>query len=770
MMTVWLFLKFPAAEGKWREKLGRVDWLGSLLLMAGVSCLITPVQLGGSTWDWSAPQTIALLILSALLLIAFELVEVYVAKEPIIPPSLFTNRPAAAFISMAFCHIFYLLMAGVGCGCAIQIRLSGLLVSVDPDLVSVATAASQFFQTLGGTIGVAITGTVYNNVFATRLTESPTLLKGLDGQDPTKVNLPILREILVSKGETGLLGELVRAFVWAFQVAYRAILPFPVMILLLAYLVKRHQRTLPLPDPRPSTTTSKPNHVPATAIDINDEIPKSSTSIDATVRVPLSRSQFWFVFLGLTLSILLAALDQTIVATTLEKIVKEFGQQELIPWIGSGYLLTETSAAAISARSSAPSHPPCSSSFSVLGRIIAGIGGGGIVSAVLIIIADMVSISEAGKYQGMIAAVYGFSSVVGPLAGGTFSDHLTWRWCFWINLPFGAVAVLTVWMFLKFPAVEGKWKDKLGRVDWLGALLLTAGVSCLITPVQLGGSTWNWSAPETIALLVLSVLVLTVFAYVEVCVAKEPIIPASLFKSRTVTPFIIIAFSMGSTYFPSFYYISLFFQVALGKTATAAGLLTIPFILGVVVLSIVSGHIHSKTGHYLPFLVIGPVLMIAGISLISTLADTSSLVQQIFYLMVAGVGCGCVIQIRLSGLLVSIDPDLMAVATAVSQFFQTLGGTIGVAITGTIFNNVLAMKMAESPTLLEGLDGQDPAKVNLPILREILVARGETELLGELVRAFVWAFQVAYRAILPFPVMILLLAYLVKRYAVRAKA
>ncbi|KAJ3104222.1 LisH domain-containing protein armc9 [Phlyctochytrium bullatum] len=472
-----------------------------------------------------------------------------------------------------------------------------------------------------------------------------------------------------------------------------------------------------------SKIISRNSHTPpTTTIDIEDgSAPSPSVVITETVRLPLSRSQFWLVFLGLALSIFLAALDQTIVATALEKLVKELGQQELIPWIGSGYLLTETSAAAIYGKLAdifgrrlvfifalfafvlGSVHCAAAPSMLVLilGRVIAGVGGGGIVSLVLIIISDMVTSSEASKYQGMLAAVFGLSSVIGPLAGGAFSDNLSWRWCFWINLPFGAVAMLTAWLFLKFPTVEGEstWREKLGRVDWLGAVLLTAGVSCLITPVY---------------------------------VAKEPIIPASLFTNHSVTPLIIIAFCLGSTFLPVLYYVSLFFQVALGQTATDAGLMTIPLILGLVVLSIASGQIHSRTGFYVPFIYIGPLFIIAGISLVSTLSNSSTLVQQIFYLMIAGVGCGSVSQVRISGLLVSIDPDRVAVATAVSQFSETLGGTIGAAITGTIFNNMLAKRLAASPTIWKELDGQDPAKVNLPILREMLVIRGETEVLDEL--------------------------------------
>ncbi|KAJ3102344.1 hypothetical protein HDU97_000625 [Phlyctochytrium planicorne] len=506
------------------------------------------------------------------------------------------------------------------------------------------------------------------------------------------------------------------------------------------------------------------------------------------IRVPLERPQFIAVFLGLALSILLAALDQTILATALESIVKDLGNQELIPWVGSSYLLTATSVSVIYGKLAdifgrkstfifalvifvlgsvicavAPSLPAL-----IGGRAVAGIGGGGIFSLVLIIISDVVSISDRGKYQGIIGAVFGLASVIGPLMGGAFTDHLSWRYCFWINVPVGAITLFTVLVFLKFPPVEGGVWQKMGRVDWLGAGVLTVAVSCLITPLQLGGSTWDWNAPQTIALFVVAVVLFAAFVCIELWVAKEPIIPAALFMNRSVPALLIIAFCLGATFFAAVYYISLFFQVSYGMTATQAGLQTIPMVLGLVALSIISGQVLSRTGYYLPFLYIGPLIIVTGLALVSTLTDSSSSAQQILYLLITGIGSGCIIQIRILALQASVDASKIAIATAVSQFCQSLGGTIGVAFTGTVFNNVLANNVRANPHFAKVLGGVDPAKINLPILREVLGEK-DPELMKELVDAFVGAFQVAYRTILPFPVLILLMAFLVKQYVMKSR-
>ncbi|KAJ3376519.1 hypothetical protein HDU84_009796, partial [Entophlyctis sp. JEL0112] len=368
----------------------------------------------------------------------------------------------------------------------------------------------------------------------------------------------------------------------------------------------------------------EPESLPATPKEFSQTLIGSSTEIiedavgvppEKAVRVPLSRLEFVLVYTGLMLGIMMAALDQTIVSTALKAVVADLGHQELVPWIGSAYLLTAAPfgtlygkfadlfgrkwvfvfALVVFEAGSLVCGVAPSMDVLILGRAIAGVGGGGIFSCVLIIISDIVSLQDRGKYQGMIGACFGLSSVIGPLVGGAFSDSVSWRWCFYINLPLGALTVATVIVFLRFPVPDGSLASKIKRIDGLGTASLFLAILCLITPLQLGGSVWNWNSAQTIVMLVLSPLFFALFAFVESRIAKEPIVPPSLFASTNATPLLVVAFCVGAAFFSATYYISLFFQVVTNATATQAGIQTIPLVLGVVAMSITSGFAISKT-------------------------------------------------------------------------------------------------------------------------------------------------------------------------------
>ncbi|KAJ3384555.1 hypothetical protein HDU84_002867 [Entophlyctis sp. JEL0112] len=523
------------------------------------------------------------------------------------------------------------------------------------------------------------------------------------------------------------------------------------------------------------------------------------------VRVPLTRTEFVLVYAGLLLAILLAALDQTIVATALRTIVNDFGHQELIPWIGSAYLLTAAPLGtlygkfadifgrkwvfvfAITIFETGSLICAVSNSMVVLivGRAVAGIGGGGIFALVLIIISDIVSIRDRGKYQGLIGATFGLASVIAPLLGGAFSDNGLWRWCFFINLPLGAITLMTVIVFLKFPSEEGSIIEKIRRIDFVGASLLFAAILCLVTPLQLGGSVWDWNSAQVIAMLILSAVLFALFSYVEIKFAKEPVVPPSIFINVSVPVLFVISICVGAAFLSGVYYLSLFFQVVYGDTATQGGLALVPFVFGLVISSVSSGLVVSKYGKYVLFFYAGPLIIAAGITATSFLDSSSVLIEQIAFLFIFGIGVGCLIQTRVLALQSIVPLQMIAISTAVLQTCNTLGSTIGISITGTIFNNVVAANIANKEELQQFISqfnargfsvGQADVAEILSLLaaavpyypknNETLAAIYNATLAtakSQLIDGFTGAYKIAYLCLLPYTAVILLLAVFVKQ-------
>ncbi|KAJ3130424.1 hypothetical protein HK100_008048 [Physocladia obscura] len=536
------------------------------------------------------------------------------------------------------------------------------------------------------------------------------------------------------------------------------------------------------------------------------EVQDPPVSLINAVKVPLSRPQFILVFVGLLLGIMMAALDQTIVSTALKAIVADLGHQELVPWIGSAYLLTAAPfgtmygkfadlfgrkwvfvfALVVFEVGSLLCGIAPNMSVLIFGRAVAGVGGGGIFSLVLIIISDIVSIQDRvsanapkiGKFQGMIGACFGLASVIGPLVGGAFSDKVSWRWCFYVNLPLGAITVATVIIFLRFPVPEGALVDKFKRIDFLGTATLFAAIICLVTPLQLGGSVWNWDSAQVIVMFILAPIFFALFAYTQMKISAEPIVPASLFCNSSVPALLGISFCVGAAFFAAVYYISLFFQVVSSDTATQAGIQTIPLVFGVVSLSVTSGIYISKTGNYKRLLIIGPIFMIIGASLTATLDSDSFQVQKIFYLFIFGIGAGSMIQTRVLGAQASVPPKLIAIVTAVSQTGQTLGGAFAVSISGTIFNNIVSSDISNYPALVNAIGELQAMNITVDptsvlALSGILqtspfVTNGDVAN-RNLIEVFNHAYKVAYFSLLVYPALILVLVLFVEQFSFGAK-
>ena len=444
------------------------------------------------------------------------------------------------------------------------------------------------------------------------------------------------------------------------------------------------------------------------------------------------------IFTALMLVLLLASLDQTIVSTALPTIVGDLGGIEHLSWVVTSYLLASTvigplygklgdlygrkivlqSAIVIFLIGSALCGLSQNMFQLILFRALQGFGGGGLIVVTIAAIADVVSPRERGRYQGYFGGVFGVSTVIGPLLGGFFVDNLSWRWIFYVNIPIGLVALGVIASAFHAPVEHVRH-----AVDYLGAALLAGGLTGIVLYTSLGGTTYDWGAPQMIALVVAGALCLAAFVVVE-SRAKEPILPLELFRNRVFTVASVVGFIVGVALFGAVTYLPLYLQNVKGHSATEAGLLMTPMMAGVLITSIASGQLISRKGRYRPFPIIDTAVMTLGLVLLSRLeVDTSTLLAGT-YMLVMGLGIGMVMQVLVLVAQNSVDYRNLGVATSGSTLFRQVGGSIGVAMFGAIFANQLAANLAaEIPPGTTLPAAADPAAIkHLPAaLRELYV-------------------------------------------------
>ena len=408
--------------------------------------------------------------------------------------------------------------------------------------------------------------------------------------------------------------------------------------------------------------------------------------------------QILVIMSGLMMGMFLAALDQTIVSTALPTIVGDFHHSNLLSWVITAYLLASTASTPIWGKAGdlygrkrlfqlaivvfLVASALCGLSRNIFELIafrgLQGIGGGGLLSLAFAIIGDVIPPRERGRYQGYFGAVFGVSSVVGPLAGGFAVDHLTWRYIFYVNLPLGIAALIVTNRVLRLPVRKREVK-----IDWWGAILLVAGVSCILLATQLGGSTYPWASWQIIGLFVLGALVLAGFALRE-AVAPEPILPLGLFRLRIFTVSNIISFVSGVAMFGALAFLPQYLQLVHGVSATESGLLLLPLLVGLLAMSISSGIYISRTGRYRWFPLAGTIIVTIGLVLLSRLGAHTSLTIVSLDILVFGIGLGLFMQVLTLVVQNAVPMKELGVATSSVTFFRSMGGAIGASALGAV--------------------------------------------------------------------------------------
>jgi EmrB/QacA subfamily drug resistance transporter len=417
------------------------------------------------------------------------------------------------------------------------------------------------------------------------------------------------------------------------------------------------------------------------------------------------------IMLAAMSAMLLAALDQTIVSTALPRIVSELHGLRELSWVVTAYLLTSTISVPISGKlsdiygrkkifligififvfGSMLSGLSQNMGELIIFRAIQGIGAGALMSNVFAVVGDLFAPAERARWQGLIGAVFGLSSVIGPLVGGFLTDHASWRWNFYINVPVGILAFFMISTFM--PHIESDNKNQ--SIDYLGAGLLAGGLSGLMLALVWGGNQYAWLSAQVLGMFAVSAILLGLFGLVEHKHAKDPILPLELFKNSIFRVSVIIVFLIGMAMFGAILYIPLFAQDVLGRSATSSGVILTPMVLTLVAVSIANGQIISRTGKYKAVAVFGMAAITIAFLWLSTIGIHTTNAQLVVRMIIAGIGLG--IGMPVFNLVVqnAFDHSKLGVATASVQLSRSIGSTVGVAVMGSILNNSLTKHLSE---------------------------------------------------------------------------
>ena len=474
--------------------------------------------------------------------------------------------------------------------------------------------------------------------------------------------------------------------------------------------------------------------------------------------VESSRKHLRLILGALMLTMLLAALDQTIVSTALPTITSDLGGLNQLSWVVTAYLLASTATTPIWGKiSDLYGRKPMlqlSIVVFVIGSILAGlsqnmteliatraiqgVGGGGLMVLVMAVIADLIPPRDRGRYAGLFGAVFGISSVVGPLLGGWFTQHLSWRWIFYINVPLGIAAFAILGAVLH---LHNKHERK--PIDWLGSALMVVGVCLLLMVTVWGGKEYDWLSPQIIGMAAAGVGFLVWFVFHELRI-EEPIVPMTLFSNKVFRISSVIGFMVGFAMFGSIVYLSIYFQVVRGATPTEAGLMLLPLMVGILLTSILSGQLISRMGRYKIFPIIGTALAAIGIFMMSRLGVDAPFWYAALAMFVLGAGLGNVMQVLVLAVQNTIEPKQMGAATSGSTFFRSIGGSFGTAFFGAVWTARLSAEISHA------FPGADTAAISGATSSITSIHSLPEAVQGPLLEAFARAMDTTFLIAVPF--------------------